>query len=104
MNEKDKNEILEGVDETTRLLVEPLLEEAIFVFERIKNIKELPFILYNKSNKGDQKATPAAKQYKELMSTYTSLTRNISAMLNIKDETGDTSRIDKFFSEFYSED
>lgn len=47
-----------------------LVDEIIFVEEQLVYLKTLPFININPKNPMQQKATPAAKQYKELLQQY----------------------------------
>lgn len=47
-----------------------LIDEIIFIEEQLREIKKYPFIAVNPKNPMQQKATPAAKQYKELMQQY----------------------------------
>ena len=44
-----------------------LIDEIIFIEENLAKLKELPFIVVSSKNPGIQKATPASKQYKELL-------------------------------------
>ena len=47
-----------------------LVDEIIFVEDQLVYLKTLPFININPKNPMQQKATPAAKQYKELLQQY----------------------------------
>lgn len=47
-----------------------LVDEIVFIEEQLVKLKELPFININPNNPMQQKATPAAKQYKELLQQY----------------------------------
>lgn len=47
-----------------------LIDEIIFIEERLVELKKLPFIAVNPKNAMQQKTTPAAKQYKELLQQY----------------------------------
>lgn len=47
-----------------------LIDEIIFIEEQLIFLKTLPFININPKNPMQQKATPAAKQYKELLQQY----------------------------------
>lgn len=48
-----------------------LIEEVIFLESQLDKLKKLPFIKVHPKNPEMQKATPAAKQYKELLQQYT---------------------------------
>lgn len=47
-----------------------LIDEIVFIEEQLIELKKLPFINVNSKNPMQQKATPAAKQYKELLQQY----------------------------------
>lgn len=47
-----------------------LIDEILFIEEQLIFLKTLPFININPKNPMQQKATPAAKQYKELLQQY----------------------------------
>lgn len=47
-----------------------LIDEIIFIEEQLVELKKYPFIAVNPTNSMQQKATPAAKQYKELLQQY----------------------------------
>lgn len=47
-----------------------LVEEIVFIEEQLVELKKLPFINIHPKNSMKQKATPASKQYKELLQQY----------------------------------
>lgn len=47
-----------------------LIDEIVFIEEQLKELRKLPFISVNPKNPAQQKATPASKQYKEMMQQY----------------------------------
>ena len=51
----------------------PLVDDAIFIEACLVELKQLPFIRVDQENPQRQQATPAAKQYKELLQQYTNL-------------------------------
>ena len=57
---------IEGINE----IVTPLIDDVVFLEERLEELRRLPFIRVNPKNDADQKATPAAKQYKEFLQQY----------------------------------
>lgn len=46
-----------------------------FLETRLKELKKLPFIRINPKDESQQKATPASKQYKELLQQYINLVK-----------------------------
>lgn len=67
--EELKKLISDNNDNTT--LFDNLIDEIIFIENQLIELKKLPFISVNPRNKTQQKTTPAAKQYKELLQQYT---------------------------------
>ena len=47
-----------------------LIDEIIFIEKQLEELRKLPFISVNPKNPAQQKATPASKQYKEMMQQY----------------------------------
>lgn len=47
-----------------------LIDEIVFIEEQLVELKKYPFISINPKNPAQQKTTPAAKQYKELLQQY----------------------------------
>lgn len=68
-----KEELLEIIcknDNSNMIKAEQLIDEVVFIEEQLVELKKLPFININPKNPMQQKATPAAKQYKELLQQY----------------------------------
>ena len=79
---KDLLEAFEKADPNNYILVKNTVEEMIFIEEKLKYLKTLPFIKVHKDKPELQKATPAAKQYKELMQNYLYMTKILVALIN----------------------
>ena len=47
-----------------------LIDEIVFLEEQLREVKKLPFINVTPKNPMQQKATPASRQYKELLQQY----------------------------------
>lgn len=52
------------------LKAKQLIDEIIFLEVQMQELRALPFIKVNPKNKMQQKATPAAKMYKETLQQY----------------------------------
>ena len=68
-----KNEIysiFEHIDEDEKELIGPLIEQVLFLEQRMSELQKLPFLKINPKNPMMQKVTPAAKLYKECMQSY----------------------------------
>ena len=70
--------IFEGVDSSTKTTIGPLITEAIFLEERLEELRKLPFIKVHPEQPSLQKVTPAAKQYRELLQQYTNVIKVVS--------------------------
>lgn len=72
----DKNTALLKVAEENEML-RPLVETAIDLQGKIETYRKMPQIIVNKKNPLKQKATPAAKLYKETLQQYANVMRVI---------------------------
>ena len=66
--ETRKNELLGLLGEDVK--ASQLVDEIVFIEGRLEELRKLPFIAVNPKNPAQQKATPASKQYKELLQQY----------------------------------
>lgn len=62
-------------------LVTDVIDELVFLEERLVELKRLPFIEVNKNNPTQQRSTPAAKQYKEFLQQYINCVKVIEAVI-----------------------
>ena len=71
------NEILKYVcpNESETELFQKLIAEYVEIEKRLDELRKLPFIKVHPKDPAKQKATPAAKQYKELLQQYTNITK-----------------------------
>lgn len=65
-----------------------LVEEIVFIEEQLRELKKLPFLSVHPKNPALQKATPASKQYKEMMQQYNNSLRLLFRLSG--DINGDT--------------
>lgn len=68
-----KEELLKIIDDDVTLI--PLIDEVVFLEGRLEELKKLPFIKVHPKDSTKQKATPAQKQYKELLQQYVNIIR-----------------------------
>lgn len=71
--EDRKNELhklLDCLDEAPKKVLEKVVDEIIFLEMRLEELRKLPQIKVNPENLGQQRYTPAAKQYKEFLQQY----------------------------------
>lgn len=64
-----------------------LVDEIVFMEDQLVELKKLPFILVNPKNPSIQKATPASKQYKEILQQYNNSMR---LLLKLSGDFGET--------------
>lgn len=68
-----KEELLKVIENDPALV--PLIDDVVFLEERLEELKKLPFIKVHPKDPTKQKATPAQKQYKELLQQYVNIIR-----------------------------
>lgn len=68
-----REELIKLVDNNIALV--PLVDEMMELEKRIEEVKRLPFIRVHPEDPMKQKATPAAKLYKELLQQYTNVVK-----------------------------
>lgn len=68
-----KEELLEAVHGNTLLI--PLVSDMIYLEEQLEYLQTLPKIRIHPDDPSKQKATPAAKLYKELLQQYTNIVK-----------------------------
>lgn len=73
--------------EADRIKAERLIDEVVFIEKQLDELRLLPFIKINPKDPTKQKATPAAKQYKELLQQYNN---TMKLLLKISGDLGET--------------
>ena len=84
---EELGKICEKLDPETLKLVSPLIDQLIFLEERLYFLKTLPFIVVKPDDNTKQRATPAYKQYKDLSQTYINALKVVNSALGIESET-----------------
>ena len=59
-----------SLDETAKKATSQLIDHIVFLEKQLETLKTYPFIEINPNNPMQQRPTPAAKQYKELLQQY----------------------------------
>ena len=65
-----RNELIAIIPEDSYDLVKSVIDDVVFLEERLTELKELPFIEVNPKNPMKQRSTPASKLYKEFLQQY----------------------------------
>lgn len=64
-----------------------LIDEIVFIEERLVELKKLPFIRVSKKNPCVQETTPASRQYKELLQQYNN---SLRLLLRLSGDMGES--------------
>lgn len=73
-----------------------LIDEIVFMEEQMKELRKLPFIKVNQDNPMQQKATPAQKQYKEILQQYNNSLRLLFKLTGDLGESDEESPLRKW--------
>lgn len=76
-------------------MVERLIDEAIYLEERMEELRKMPFIQINPNNPAQQRTTPAAKQYKECSQSYMNAVRILLNVLRKVDSDAENELLRK---------
>lgn len=85
-----KEEILkvcQTLDADTMKLIDPLIDQLIFLEKQLEYLRKLPFILVKEDDPRKQKVTVAYKQYKDLSQTYINALKVVNGEIGIESET-----------------
>lgn len=72
--------IFECVDDAKGVIL-PLIDDVVFLEQQLDSLRKLPFIKVHPEYPDIQKATPAAKQYKELLQQYNNCIKILTGIL-----------------------
>lgn len=87
MDRKEElKDICKTLDNETLKLMTPLIEQLVFLEEKLNYLKTLPFIVVKKDDPSKQKVTPAYKQYKDLSQSYINALKVVNSALGIESE------------------
>lgn len=73
--------IFEVCEDAQKDLIAPLLDEVVFLEERMSELKKMPFIAVHPRNKNIMRTTAASRQYKECMQSYMNAVRILNGIL-----------------------
>ena len=86
-NRKEELEKIAGSDPAAAQLI----DEIVFLEGNLEKLRRLPVIKVNPKNPEQQKATPAARQYKELLQQYTNSLKLLQRIAGRDGEEEETS-------------
>lgn len=83
MDMNRKEELLKAFEqvENAKDIILPMIDDVVFLEDRLTELRKLPFIRINPNNPAMQKPTPAAKQYKELLQQYNNCIKILTGIL-----------------------
>lgn len=79
---EELDNIFKDIDENKKKLINPLLDEIAFLEQRMDEAKKYPFIQVHPKDPTKQRATTAAKLYKEHSQSYMNAIRMLYSMIN----------------------
>ena len=65
--------VIEDFDLNIKTIVEPLLNDIVFLEKELDRLRQLPQIRVHPTNPQKQEVTPASKLYKDFISRYTDI-------------------------------
>lgn len=80
--EKELRAIFQGIDESMRSVIDPLITETAYLEAELSRLRILPKIRLHPTDPQRQQTTPAAKLYKELLQQYTNCIKVLSGVLH----------------------
>lgn len=87
--------IFKDCDEGKRIIIDRLIDEAVYLEERLTELKKYPHIKFHPKNPALQKITAAGKQYREYLQTYVNLMDKLAKVYG-KDEGEEESPLRAF--------
>lgn len=71
-------------------VIQPLIDEIIFLEEKLEELKKYTFLKVHPEKPELQKATPAAKQYKEFLQQYLNCIKVLEKIVGNDEEDGES--------------
>lgn len=87
---KRLKELNDFVGKDKVIFLHNLIDDIVYMEERLEELKELPFIRVNPKNKEQQKKTESSKLYLSLMAQYT---QDLKALSYMAGKTGEEEEI-----------
>lgn len=94
--------LFDDVGEAQKEVVWPLLDDLVFLEERLSELRRLPMIRVHPKNPARQEVTPAGKQYKEFMQSYVNVVKVLERVLS-QEAAGQESPLARMLEEFVAD-
>lgn len=101
--ENELRTIFQGIDEDMRALIGPTVENVLYIEAEMKKLAKLPKIQVHPSDPSRQRATPAAKLYKEFLQQHTNCIKLLASILG-KQSVDDESPLRQWLEERRKQD
>lgn len=79
---KELKRIFDSIDPDVKALIDPMVDEVLFLETKLNELKQYPFIVVNPKNTSQQRMTHAGKQYKEFLQQYSNCIKVLSSVLS----------------------
>ena len=98
-----RSELVALIPEESLELVISVIDDVVFLEERLTELKKLPFIEINPKNPVKQRSTPASKLYKEFLQQYINCIKMIESIIyrdkRLEGDEAEESPLRKWFNE-----
>lgn len=98
-----REELVSIVPDESLDLVSKVIDDIVFLEDQLEELRKLPFIEVNPKNPVKQRATPAAKQYKEFLQQYINCVKVIESIIyrdkRLEGDEAEESPLRKWFNE-----
>lgn len=75
-----RDELMKVLNDANNSVVSPLIDEILYLEDQLNYLRDLPKIRVNPADNSQQKATPAAKLYKEYLQQYLNAIKLLSGV------------------------
>ena len=98
-----RDELVAIIPEDSMELVSSVIDDVVFLEDRLAELKKLPFIQVHSQDATKQRSTPAAKQYKEFLQQYINCIKVIEGVIykdkRLEGDEAEESPLRKWFNE-----
>ena len=98
-----KEELIKIIPADSLELVKSVIDDMVFLEERLTELKKLPFIQVHPTKPELQRSTPAAKQYKEFLQQYINAVKMMESVIyrdkRLEGDEAEESPLRKWFRE-----
>lgn len=101
--ENELRAIFQGIDDDMRALIGPTVENVLYIEAEMEKLAKLPKIQVHPSDPSRQRATPAAKLYKEFLQQHTNCIKLLTSILG-KQSVDDESPLRQWLEERRKQD